>query len=101
MITLNLCHHLTITSIKKILFRTFMIKMIQNEVILDDTLFNIFSDPEPIYFRSIESIEEVSRNRIETHIGSIAINIELDTKVHQYRRSVLTFLEVTGINNLY
>jgi len=31
-----------------------MIKMIQNEVILDDTLFNIFSDPEPIYFRSIE-----------------------------------------------
>ena len=73
--------------------------MAQNEVILDDSLFNIFSDPEPIYFRSIESIEELSRSRIENHVGTINLHVELDSKVHQYRRSVLTFLEVTGMYN--
>ena len=51
--------------------------MAQNEVILDDSLFNIFSDPEPIYFRSIESIKEINRNRIEGHTGAIDIQIRL------------------------
>ena len=73
--------------------------MTQNEVILDDSLFNIFSDPEPIYFRSIESVQEIERNRILGHEGAVIIQIQLDGKVHQYRRSLLTFLEVTGINN--
>ena len=72
--------------------------MVENEVILEDSLFNIFSDPEPIYFRSIEGINQVSKSGVYDKRGSIMVRVELDGKVHQHRRSVLTFLEVTGIN---
>ena len=59
------------------LIRTYEIRMAMNEVILDDSLFNIFSDPKPIYFRSIESIKEISRNRIAGHTGTIDVQIRL------------------------
>ena len=79
-------------------FRVYKIKIAENEVILEDSLFNIFSDPEPIHFRSIEDISQVSKSSVNDRAGSIIVRVELDGKVHQHRRSVLTFLEVTGIN---
>ncbi|CAI2361106.1 unnamed protein product [Moneuplotes crassus] len=75
------------------------LKMRQHEVILEDGLFPTFSDPDPIYFNSIEdySLTEEEVEDPGYFWGTISVRIRKDSQIDQHRRKVLNFLEVTGI----
>jgi len=62
-------------------FRTYTIRIAENEIILDDSLFNIFSNPEPIYFRSIEGIEKMSQSKVSTNTGKVIIQVEIGNQL--------------------
>ncbi|CAI2363312.1 unnamed protein product [Moneuplotes crassus] len=75
------------------------LKLRQHEVILEDGLFPTLSDPDPIYFNSIEDYS-YSEEDVEDHgyfWGGIHVRIRRDSQIDQHRRRVLNFLEVTGI----
>ncbi|CAI2363173.1 unnamed protein product [Moneuplotes crassus] len=75
------------------------LKLRQHEVILEDSLLPTFSDPDPIYFNSIEDYK-YSEEEIDDpgyFYGKVQIRIRKDSQVEQHRRKVLNFLEVTGI----
>ena len=72
------------------------IRVALNEIILEDSLFNIFSKPKIKRFKTIEDTYEADDKEVSETRGKVVIRVELDSKVHQYRRTVQNFLDVTG-----
>ena len=79
----------------------------QQEVILEDTLWFYFKDPTPIIFNKMGDIDKVNMDLIVDYESVInnpesrqsrpfMLFLELDSNIYQYRRKVLTLLEVTG-----
>ena len=78
------------------------VELTPHEVILEDTLWFYFQEPEPIRFLKVQDWNEVrqfgqpffhSKLVTETPLG---IYIHLGQSTSQYRRKVLTIFEVTG-----
>ena len=76
-----------------------------HEVILEDSLFFYFKEPEAIKFNKIWERESVYTYQFDNQVegGNVGIptypfviNISLDNKIYQYKRRVLTIFEVTG-----
>ncbi|CAI2359313.1 unnamed protein product [Moneuplotes crassus] len=73
-------------------------KLRRHEVVLEDGFFTLPWDSEPVYFNSLEDYDYQEED-LDPYddTGRITITIIKDSVVDQHRRSVLNFLEVTGI----
>mmetsp|Transcript_18122 Transcript_18122/g.16033 ORF Transcript_18122/g.16033 Transcript_18122/m.16033 type:complete len:252 (-) Transcript_18122:425-1180(-) len=68
------------------------LKLVRNEVILEDSFWPSLFEPKTIKFNSIEiASEAVTKDNV------FGYELTLSDEIHQYRRQVLSFLEVTGI----
>lgn len=72
-----------------------LIKIRHNEVYLEDSLFSLF-EASPVSFNSVSEVE-ILKGPASEGFGGFFIRIEVDPVVNQYKRQVLTLLEVTGV----
>ena len=73
--------------------RNYEISIAQNEIILEDSLFNIFSNPEPIYFNSIERINFIGKHSIISNSGGIIFNVKMGNNNYFIVFSLLLILK--------
>ena len=69
----------------------------RNEVELEDNWWDIISNPSEFEFNSL-SFDSHQESDDKAHFGAlVSIEFSLGDKIHQFRRKVLNFLEVSGI----
>lgn len=76
----------------------------RQEVILEDSLFMKFREPEPIKFNKLPDLVGVRNDQAirindynQPFYNPYNLAIQLSPDKHQYRRSLFNFLEMTGI----